>query len=293
MLRDTLAHFPLLAKSQMRAGGCGSAARGFDGTNIEAFSSKTGVPGTVRISYAGDMQSDPRARTRLGIAVLRTLALGCLLAFCGASAPPASAQVSAAAPAAPAAQRPTSTPYTGDLSIFESKDRDKRLQINRVMDLLGISAGKTVADCGAGSGWFTVRAAARVGAAGTVYAEDINPEAIAYINRRAASEHLANVHTVLGSPDDPKLPAHSLDAVLLMKTYHEIAQPVAFLEALRPALKSGAKVGIIDRNGNGTDHGIMPAVILREAKQAGYRLTATYDFTKADGQDYFLILQAQ
>lgn len=161
------------------------------------------------------------------------------------------------------------------------------------MDLLGIAPGKTVADLGAGSGWFTVRAAARVGATGTVYAEDINPEAIAYIRKRATSEHLANVRPVLGAAADPKLPAQSLDAALLMKTYHEIAEPVKFLEALRPSLKPGARLGIIDRNGNGADHGIMPMVIIREASQAGYRLTATYDFTKADGQDYFMIFQVQ
>ena len=64
------------------------------------------------------------------------------------------------------AQRPTSTPYSGDLSIFEYPDRDKKLQVDRVMDLLGITMGKNVADIGAGSGWFTVRAARRVGADG-------------------------------------------------------------------------------------------------------------------------------
>src|SRR5580698_723059 len=83
------------------------------------------------------------------------------------------------------AQRATSTPYSGDLSIFEYPDRDKKLQIDRVMDLLGITTGKSVADIGAGSGWFTVRAAARVGTGGTVFAEDINPKAIDYITARA------------------------------------------------------------------------------------------------------------
>ena len=86
----------------------------------------------------------------------------------------------------PAGQaRATSTPYAGDLSIFEYPDRDKKLQIDRVMDLLGIQAGKSVADIGAGSGWFTVRAARRVGPGGMVYAEEINPKAIEYINDRA------------------------------------------------------------------------------------------------------------
>jgi ubiquinone/menaquinone biosynthesis C-methylase UbiE len=189
--------------------------------------------------------------------------------------------------------RPTSDPYTGDLSIFESKDRDKRLQINRVMDLLGIVTGAQVADVGAGSGWFTVRASARVGPKGKVFAEDINPEAAAYIRNRVTSSRLNNVQVILGSPDDPRLPASTIDAVLIMKTYHEIAHPSAFLAHLRPALKSDARVGVIDRNGDGTNHGLQSSVLVQEMAHAGFRLTGSYDFTKADGQDYFLIFQVR
>ncbi len=188
-------------------------------------------------------------------------------------------------------QRPTSTPYSGDLSIFETPGRDERLQIQRVMDLLGIRHGSGVADLGAGSGWFTVRAAGRVGKNGTVYAEDINPQAIQYIEQRAQKEKLENVRTVLGTPDDPKLPPGSVDAVMLMKVYHEIAHPLVLLGNLKPALKPGAKVGIIDRNGSGTDHGLNSDVLKREMSEAGFKLVGSYDFTKADGQDYFLIFQ--
>jgi len=91
--------------------------------------------------------------------------------------------------AAPSTQRKTSDPYTGDLSIFETAGRDERLQINRVMDMLGIEPGKNVADIGAGSGWFTVRAARRVTGSGTVYAVDINPEAIHSIDQRAKKKN--------------------------------------------------------------------------------------------------------
>src|SRR5207249_104432 len=93
--------------------------------------------------------------------------------------------------------RKTSKPYRGDLSIFDSPGRDERLQINRVMDILGIASGKNVADIGAGSGWFTVRAAKRVGDRGTVYAVDINPEAIRYIDSRIRNENLRNVKPIL------------------------------------------------------------------------------------------------
>ena len=190
-------------------------------------------------------------------------------------------------------QRPTSTPYSGDLSIFEYPDRDKKLQIDRVMDLLGITPGKNVADIGAGSGWFTVRAARRVGPTGAVIAEDINPLAIEYIGKRAVKDNLPNVRTVLGAPDDPRLPAGSVDAVLMLKVYHEIARPVPTMKVLQRALRSGAKVGIIDRNGSGANHGLNQDVVVKEMGEAGYKLVGTYDFTKADGQDYFLIFQVQ
>src|SRR5260370_40710688 len=124
------------------------------------------------------------------------------------------------------------------------------------MDLLGIQPGKSVADIGAGSGWFTVRAARRVGPQGVVYAEDINPKAIDLIDTRASKERLGNVKTVLGTPDDPKLAPASVDAVLLLKAYHEIAHPAEGMKRVRATLRPGGKGGIIDRNGNGTGQGL-------------------------------------
>src|SRR5213080_3748801 len=92
-----------------------------------------------------------------------------------------------------AINRPTSKPYTGELSIFEDPKRDENLQPNRIMDILGIKEGSSVADIGAGSGWFTVRAARRVGSSGVVYAEDINGEYLKYIDARAKRESLPNI----------------------------------------------------------------------------------------------------
>jgi cyclopropane fatty-acyl-phospholipid synthase-like methyltransferase len=189
------------------------------------------------------------------------------------------------------APRKTSKPYTGDLSIFEEKDRDEKLQVQRVMDILGIKEGTHVADVGAGSGWFTVRAAKRVGNTGIVYAADINPESIAYINRRIQRDGIGNVHAILSEEDDPKLSKNSIDSVLLLKTYHEVAHPVLLLQNLRSSLRSGARVGIIDRNGKGDDHGVSRDVVIQEATQAGYQLQEQYDFVKGDGQDYFLVFR--
>lgn len=198
------------------------------------------------------------------------------------------AQTEAPAKAQTTNTRKTSKPYTGDLTIFDSPGRDERLQIGRVMDILGIGPGKNVADVGAGSGWFTVRAARRVGESGKVYAVDINPEAIRYIEGRAKKEQLRDVITILGREDDPLLPAGHIDAVLLLKTYHEVAKPVALLRNLRSALRPGAKIGIIDRNGNGENHGVQRGVVLKEASEAGYELSGSYDFVK-DDMDYFLV----
>jgi SAM-dependent methyltransferase len=224
----------------------------------------------------------------------RVVALALLLLLQNAlpNAGAASAQ-NPASSAAPGEHRKTSEPYTGNLSVFDSPGREERLQINRVMDILGITPGKAVADIGAGSGWFTVRAARRVGAGGMVYAVDINPEAVKYVGERAQKEQLQNVKTILSKADDPLLPANSVDAVLLLKAYHEVAQPVALLRNLRGALRAGAKVGIIDRNGNGEDHGVGRDVVIREAKEAGYELVKEYDFVKGDKMDYFLVFTAK
>ncbi len=222
----------------------------------------------------------------------RTYAFLITLILLACSVAPIYAHRQAQAPDTSEPQRKTSEPYTGDLSVFDSPGRDDRLQVNRVMDILGVTQGKAVADIGAGSGWFTVRAAKRVGAGGTVYAVDINPEAVRYIDQRAQKEQLRNVKTILSKPDDPLLPAHSIDAVLLLKTYHEVAQPIVLLRNLRSALRPGAKVGVIDRNGNGEDHGVGRDVVVHEAKEAGYRLLEKYDFVKGDKMDYFLVFTA-
>ncbi len=192
-------------------------------------------------------------------------------------------------PAVPS--HPTSTPYAGDLSIFEEPGRDKRLQIDRVMDLLNLKPGSTVADIGAGGGWFSVRAARRVAPNGQVIAEEINPKAIVSIQQRAQREHLPNIKTLLGTPDDPRLSPNTLDAALMLKVYHEIAHPPLVLASLRAALRPGARFGIIDRNGNGADHGLKESIVRAEVERAGFRQVARYDFTKADGQDYFLIFE--
>ena len=190
-----------------------------------------------------------------------------------------------------AINRPTSKPYTGELSIFEDPKRDDKLQPGRIMDILGIKQGSNVADIGAGSGWFTVRAARRVGN-GIVYAVDINRNYLDYIENRSKRDGLANIRVILGKEDDPLLPAKSVDAVLLLKTYHEVAQPIRLLKRTREAMRAGALLGIIDRNGKGDDHGLDKEVVIKEAGRAGFALVNQYDFVKPDNVDYFLVFRA-
>lgn len=197
---------------------------------------------------------------------------------------PARAQSPASAPS-----HATSTPYTGDLGVFEEPNRDKLLQVDRVMDELHLHPGSTVADIGAGGGWFTVRAARRVGTTGHVLAEDINPRAVDTIRERAKKEHLPQVTPVQGTPDDPKLPADSLDAAVMLRVYHEVAHPPVLLASLLSSMKPGGRFGVIDHPGNGADHGIDAEVVRREVEKAGFGYVGLYDFTKGDQGDYMIV----
>src|SRR5437667_8436659 len=231
--------------------------------------------------------------------LLAVLALGCATSQftrrdANVSASPSPViQVEGAQDQSDAINRPTSKPYTGELSIFEDPKRDENLQPNRIMDILGIKEGSTVADIGAGSGWFTIRAARRVGNGGIVYAVDINRDYLDYIDSRSKREGLANIRVILGKEDDPLLPAKGVDAVLLMKTYHEVAQPIRLLKRTREAMRPGAMLGIIDRNGKGDNHGIDKEIVIEEAERAGFVLINQYDFVKPDNVDYFLVFRAQ
>ena len=237
---------------------------------------------------------------RGALILLVALALGCATqlgrraANGAASPPPTPSPTPAASPKqADKIDRPTSEPYTGSLSQFEDPKRDEKLQPERVMDVLGIKEGSKVADIGAGSGWFTVRAARRVGNNGAVYAVEINAEYLKHIEDRAKRENLPNIRAILGKEDDPLLSANSVDAVLLLKTYHEVAQPVRLLIKVRESMRAGGLLGIIDRNDEPDDHGIEKATVIEEAGRAGFVLVGEHDFVKPDNVDYFLVFRVK
>jgi SAM-dependent methyltransferase len=139
------------------------------------------------------------------------------------------------------------SPY-GPSNAFESADRARVLRIEKVMDDLQIKKGSRVADIGAGGGWFTLLAARRVGPTGRVYANDILPKFTRFIAQRARKEKLRNVRTILGTPDDPRLPRATMDAVLILNAYHEFEQPLAMLRKIGASMKPGARLAFIERD---------------------------------------------
>jgi SAM-dependent methyltransferase len=160
----------------------------------------------------------------------------------------------------------------------DEQSRDRAGEAERVMRLLGVNPGLDVADIGAGSGYYTVRLARRVAPQGCVFAEDIVPDYLDRLARRVAAEGLAgSVILVRGEPHDPRLAPGSLDLALLVHMYHEVAQPYGLLWNLRPALRPGARVAVIDARKETVSHGTPPNLLRCELAAVGYRQTAFYD----------------
>jgi len=151
------------------------------------------------------------------------------------------------------------------------KERDTAGEPRQLVRLLGIKPGMTVADIGAGSGYYVMRLAPIVGPKGRIIAEDVVPEYLRGLRDRVRDRGLKNVTVSLGEPHDPRLPVHSLDVAILVHMYHEIAQPYGLLYNLAPALKSGARVGIVDATSRTLEHGTPPSLLRCELAAVGYR----------------------
>jgi len=125
-------------------------------------------------------------------------------------------------------------------------ERESEEQPDKALDAIGIAKGSTVADIGAGVGYFTWRLASRVGAAGVVYGEDIQPSMLTSLEKNMRDRKIANVKSVLGTIDDPKLPANSVDLVLLVDVYHEFSEPEKMLDHIRDSLKPGGRLVLLE-----------------------------------------------
>ena len=172
----------------------------------------------------------------------------------------------------PEPDRPVSK--LGASQFASERARDDRREAVTVMDLANIRKGMTVADIGAGEGYYTTRLAERVGKNGRVLAQDIDPEVLQRLGARVERERLDNVSIKLGREDDPGLPEGSFDRIFLVHMYHEVAEPYAFLWRLRPSLNEGGQVIVVDVDRPTDSHGIPPKLLFCEFELVGFKLAA-------------------
>jgi predicted methyltransferase len=202
------------------------------------------------------------------------------------------AQEFLAGPGAPAAAFPKPDRPVADIVSpiwHDEKERDAADESGQIVRLLGIAPGMTVADIGAGSGYYVVRLAPIVGPQGRVVAEDITPDYLQRLRQRVSDLGLRNVAIAAGEPHDPRLPSAAIDVAIMVHMYHEIAQPYALLYNLIPALKPGAHVGIVDAFGPTAEHGTPPQLLRCELAAVGYRQIS---FDRLTGSNAYLAIFA-
>jgi len=210
---------------------------------------------------------------RQGIPIVALLLVGLTWAAQAADPP--------GGPDFPAPARPVAGIVSAEYS--DEKTRDAQGEASRVLDRLGIKPGQHVADIGAGRGYYTVRLARRLGSDATIYATDVKAEYIGRLQGRLAREGIVGVRFILGLPADPRLPPDSVDVAILSHVYHEVENPYAFFYRLRPALRSGARVGIIDMDRPTQNHGTPPVLLQCEMSAVGYRQLDFSWLLPADG----------
>jgi SAM-dependent methyltransferase len=174
---------------------------------------------------------------------------------------------------------------------FSTEDaRDRLGEAEQVMALAGVGPGMSVADVGAGEGYYTVRLSRVVGPRGRVLAEDIVPEARDTLSDRIQRERLDNVAVKLGTPDNPMLPSGSFDRIFLVHMYHEVQSPYGFLWHLRDGLKPNGLVAVVDSNRPVNRHGIPPAQLKCEFAAVGLQPVKFGVLT--GGEVYFMEFRA-
>jgi len=162
-------------------------------------------------------------------------------------------------------------------------EREEEEQPDKALDALHIAKGSAVADIGAGSGAITWRLAKRVGPGGKVYANDIQPRMLELLRQNMAQRKIANVETVLGSDDDPKLPPASVDLELLIDVYHEFHHPQEMLRHLRESLKPDGRLVLLEYRAEDPNVPIRPehkmsvAMVKAEVEPEGFRLDKTIE----------------
>lgn len=185
------------------------------------------------------------------------------------------------------------------------ENREQWQKVDEVFQALGVAPGAAVADLGAGDGFFTVRLAKAVGEHGKVYAVDISTDTLRRLRTRIANEKLTQVEVVEGATDDPKLPAGTLDAVLIVNAYHEMKAFKEILPKLKAALKPNGRLVIVEpisnarrdrtRDEQTRNHEIAIDFVRQDALQAGFSQVSMRDpfTTRANGHDdmWMLVLR--
>jgi predicted methyltransferase len=146
--------------------------------------------------------------------------------------------------------------------------RDAADEAGQLIRALGITAGMTIADIGAGSGYHTTRLSPVVGPTGRIFAEDVKSEYLDDLRETVAG--LGNVTVIEGLPDDPKLPPRSTDIAILVHMYHEISSPYALMARLSAAIKPGGKVAVVDLDRATHLHGTPIGLLRCELAAVGY-----------------------
>ena len=166
---------------------------------------------------------------------------------------------------------------------LDRREREDEENPDLAMRLIRVQRGSTVADLGAGSGYFTTRLARAVGATGKVYAVDIQQGMLDLLQKAVSRERLSNVVPVLGALNDPKLPAESLDLVLMVDVYHEFSEPQTMLQHIKRALKPGGRLVLLEYRAEDPDVPILPehkmtkAQVKLELEHEGFRQQRVYD----------------
>jgi len=213
-----------------------------------------------------------RKRTRFAAVCAVLVLVGCTLA--------------AAQPiAAPGVHPISGRRYAQTMSYLGADwlDRSERIHEEEpevALDAINLVTGATVADVGAGSGYMTIRMARRVGPAGKVYANDIQPQMLGLLRQRLEKEKLTNVELVLGTLDDPRLPVDTLDLILMVDVYHEFSEPQKMLRRMRESLKSGGRLVLFEYRKEDPsvpirpDHKMSVAEVKMELEAEGFTLAS-------------------
>jgi SAM-dependent methyltransferase len=186
----------------------------------------------------------------------------------------------------PAPERPVADIASGSWS--DEATRDNAGEAADLIRRLGIVPGLHVADIGAGSGYYAVRLSPVVGPTGRIYANDIIPDYLARLKRRAEQSGLSNIEFVLGDQGNANLQQQSVDLALMVHMYHEIADPFGLLWHLQDDLKPGGRVAIVDSDRPTSRHGTPPALLRCELAAAGYR---QIEFSRLDNGSYLAVFQ--